>query len=198
MGAQGYVLAMKELVAQFKDAGVKPVTIVVASSSGGTEAVIVLGAKLYGYSGTMLGVSIDKGERGPDRFEVELAAIANEAAELMKVDTRVTPDDFVVDYGYLGAGYGIVGQVERESIMLMARHEGIFLDPVYSGRAFGAVIAMGNARLSVVEKEIDHASTGADRGGRDIMHNRRPVLFWHTGGAAALFAYGDDLRADGR
>lgn len=198
MGAQGYVLAMKELVAQLKDAGVQPETIVVASSSGGTQAGIVLGAKLYGYTGTILGVSIDKGERGPDRFEVEMAAIANEAAEVMKVDVRVTPEDFLVDYGYLGEGYGVVGQVERESITLMAQHEGIFLDPVYSGRAFGAVLAMGNRSPSVGGQEKAPTKAGADRGGRDRKGNRGPVLFWHTGGAAALFAYSDDLKAVGR
>ena len=198
MGAQGSVLAMQELVAQFKQCGCTPETIVVASSSGGTQAGIVLGAKLYGYTGTILGVSIDKGERGPDRYEVELAAIANEAAEIMKVDTRVTSDDFIVDYGYLGEGYGVVGQVERESIKVMARHEGLFLDPVYSGRAFGAVMAMGSQSLSVAGQGNSHVRTEVDRGGRNREHNRGPVLFWHTGGVAALFAYGDDLKADGR
>jgi len=193
MGAQGYVLAMQELMTQVRECGCRAETIVVASSSGGTQAGIVLGAKLYGYDGTVLGVSIDKGERGPDRFEVELAAIANEAAEVMRIDTRVTPEDFTVDYGYLGDGYGVVGDVERESIGLMAKHEGIFLDPVYSGRAFGAVLAMGSRNPvkdghgGIGQRKTPEPGRGrSDRG-------RGPVLFWHTGGAAALFAYGTDL-----
>ncbi|MCC6395384.1 MAG: D-cysteine desulfhydrase family protein [Bacteroidetes bacterium] len=169
VGAQGYVLAMQELVAQIKNTGIHPDTIVVASSSGGTQAGMVLGAKLYGYEGKILGISIDKGDRGPERYEVELAEIANSTAEVMEVDVRVTPEDFFLDYGYLGDGYGIVGFTEREAIALMARHEGILLDPVYTGRAFGAIVKNAKAGM--------YGST----------------LFWHTGGAAALFAYGKDL-----
>lgn len=165
VGAQGYVLAMKELMEQCRAAHFMPDRIVVASSSGGTQAGIVLGAKLFGYEGAVIGVSIDKGERGPERYEAELAVLANATAEVMQVRERLTAEDFTVDYGYLGAGYGVVGEVERTAIARMARHEGILLDPVYTGRAFGAVQA------------------GADR-----------VLFWHTGGAAALFAYGEEVR----
>jgi D-cysteine desulfhydrase len=197
VGAQGYVLAMQELMGQFKELGVYPETIVVASSSGGTQAGMVLGAKLYGYRGTIVGVSIDKGERGPDRFEVELAEIANSAAEVMDVSTRVTPDDFVLDYGYLGEGYGIVGGVERESISLMAKHEGILLDPVYAGRAFGAVLAMGSkgpfAGKSSASAAAAVSGGGGTPSGGDRGKSQGPVLFWHTGGAAALFAYGNDL-----
>ena len=170
IGAQGYVLAMQELMEQVKQTGVCPDTIVVASSSGGTQAGLVLGAKLYGYPGKIVGVSIDKGERGPDSFEEELAVIANATAGIMKTDVRVTAADFHVDYGYLGEGYGVVGSVERESLTLMARHEGIILDPVYTGRAFGAVVR-------------HNGSAGES------------VLFWHTGGAVAVFAYGKEVQS---
>lgn len=168
VGAQGYVLAMKEAVVQMKEMGIAPGTMVVASSSGGTQAGLALGAKLYGYQGRIVGVSIDKGERGPERYEDELAALANATAEVMKIPLRLTADDFHVDYRFLGEGYGIVGDVERGSLRLMAREEGILLDPVYTGRAFGAVMEGSKGR------------TGG-------------VLFWHTGGAAALFAYGKEV-----
>jgi D-cysteine desulfhydrase len=68
----------------------------------------------------------------------------------------------------MGEGYGVVGKLEREAIRLMARCEGIILDPVYAGRAFGAL--------------VDLIRTGAFKKGETI-------LFWHTGGAPALFAY---------
>jgi L-cysteate sulfo-lyase len=173
MGAQGYVLAMKEAVVQMKELGIAPATMLVASSSGGTQAGLTLGAKLYGYTGRVVGVSIDKGERGPDSYEEELAALANATAEIMKVPLRLSAGDFHVDYGFLGEGYGIVGEVERESLRLMARNEGIVLDPVYTGRAFGAVIRHAK----------DYGVKGKDGG----------VMFWHTGGAAAVFAYGQDV-----
>jgi D-cysteine desulfhydrase len=73
-----------------------------------------------------------------------------------------------VVYGYKGEGYGVVGDLEREAIRLMARTEGIILDPVYTGRAFGALLDL-------------------IRRGRFAREEK--VLFWHTGGAPALFAY---------
>jgi D-cysteine desulfhydrase family pyridoxal phosphate-dependent enzyme len=182
VGAQGYVLAMQELMEQVKQTGVRPDTIIVASSSGGTQAGLVLGAKLYGYTGKIVGVSIDKGERGPERFEVELAAIANDTAGIMEAGVRVTAEDFLVDYGYLGEGYGVVGAVERESLPLMARHEGIILDPVYTGRAFGAVL----------KYRQEH---GAGNGEKE-KNEGESVLFWHTGGAAAVFAYSKEMKSE--
>lgn len=176
IGAQGYVLAMKEVVVQMREAGIAPDTMIVASSSGGTQAGLTLGAKLYGYPGRIVGVSIDKGERGPDRYEDELAALANATAEIMKIPMRLTADDFHVDYRFLGEGYGVVGDVERESLTLLARHEGIILDPVYTGRAFGAVVEYGGV------------------GGTKDKKEKGSVLFWHTGGAAAVFAYNKELK----
>jgi D-cysteine desulfhydrase len=175
MGAQGYVLAMKEAVVQMNEMGIAPGRMIVASSSGGTQAGMTLGAKLYGYRGRIVGISIDKGERGPTRYEEELALLANATAEVMKVPLRLTADDFHVDYGFLGEGYGIVGDVERESIHLLARHEGILLDPVYTGRAFGAILK---------ERKENGGMSKEKAAG---------VMFWHTGGAAALFAYGDKI-----
>ncbi len=178
IGAQGYVLAMRELQDQLRETGEQPDTIIVASSSGGTQAGLVLGAKLAGFKGKILGISIDKGERGPDRYELELAAIANATAAVMEMDVQVRESDFFVDYGYLGGGYGVVGDLEREAISLMARHEGIILDPVYTGRAFGALVDMVRRNPP---------------GGTSM----KSVVFWHTGGAAACFAYGIELGANG-
>lgn len=177
VGAQGYVAAAREALEQLTELGEHIGTMVVASSSGGTQAGLALGAKLAGYDGKILGISIDKGERGPDRFEVELAEIANATAVAMRVSVRMAPEEFFVEYGYLGKGYGVVGPLEREALSMMARAEGIILDPVYTGRAFGALIDM--IRHGVLES----ASPGSSKG----------VLFWHTGGAAACFAYAEDL-----
>jgi D-cysteine desulfhydrase family pyridoxal phosphate-dependent enzyme len=177
VGAQGYVVAVQEALDQLAEMGERVTTMVVASSSGGTQAGMALGAKLAGYDGRILGISIDKGERGPDRYEVELAAIANATAEVMGVGTRMTPDEFSVSYGYLGKGYGVVGSLEREAISLMAKEEGIILDPVYTGRAFGAMMDM-----------VHKGSLGDS-----VSAKQNAVLFWHTGGAAACFAYAKDL-----
>lgn len=172
VGAAGYVVAMAELVGQMNSQGVKFDRCVVASSSGGTQAGMVLGKKIARFDGEVTGISIDKGERGPDPFEEQMTDIANAAADRLGLDLRCSPSDFLVRYGYLGGGYGIVGEPEREAIRLMAALEGILLDPVYTGRAMGGLIDM------IHRKEIP---AGAN------------VLFWHTGGAPALFAYARDL-----
>jgi D-cysteine desulfhydrase family pyridoxal phosphate-dependent enzyme len=177
IGAQGYVAAMQEALEQLAEMGQHVHTMVVPSSSGGTQAGLALGARLSGFDGEIIGISIDKGERGLTRYEAELAALANATAQAMGVTTRMLPEEFHVEYGYLGGGYGVVGALEREAISLMARHEGIILDPVYTGRAFGALIDM--IRKHSLEFKSDD--------------KRAAVLFWHTGGAAACFAYAGEL-----
>ena len=105
-------------------------------------------------------------------YESEVAQIANACAAYIGSDVRLGKADIKVVYGYMGEGYGVVGNLEREAIRLMARCEGIVLDPVYAGRAFGAL--------------VDLIRQGAFKRGET-------VLFWHTGGAPALFAYAKEL-----
>jgi D-cysteine desulfhydrase len=172
VGAVGYVVAMAELVGQLNAPGITIDHSVVASSSGGTQAGLVLGKKIARFEGSVLGISIDKGERSAEPFEEEMAVIANATAKRLGLDIRCSAQDFKVRYEYLGQGYGVVGDLEREAIHLMGTLEGILLDPVYTGRAMGALIDM--IRKSEFRKESN-------------------VLFWHTGGAPALFAYSGDL-----
>ena len=93
-------------------------------------------------------------------------------AEYIESDLRLTEADINVVYGYIGEGYGKVGDLEREAICLIARSEGIVLDPVYAGRAFGALV-------DLIRK--------------GVFKRGETVLFWHTGGAPALFAYAEEL-----
>jgi D-cysteine desulfhydrase family pyridoxal phosphate-dependent enzyme len=170
VGATGYVLAMQELGQQL--GGVRLDRIVFASSSGGTQAGMVVGARGTGFEGQIVGIGIDKGEAGEDPYRVHLADLANATAAHVGLDAVFTPDDFLVNPDYLGAGYGVVGEVEREAIRLAARLEGLILDPVYTGRAMGGLIDM-----------IRRGVIGPDE----------TVLFWHTGGTPSLFAYVDEL-----
>lgn len=172
VGATGYVLAMMELMDQLQTSQQHVDHIVFGSSSGGTQAGMVLGAKIAGFNGKLHGVGIDKDDRDRGPYEDELAQIANECAEYIGSDVRLTKNDFTVVYGYMGDGYGVVGELERDAIRKAASHEGIILDPVYAGRAFGAM--------------LDMICKGMFKSGET-------VLFWHTGGAPALFAYAADL-----
>lgn len=176
VGAVGYLVAMQELARQLSEQKLRVDHIVFGSSSGGTQAGMVLGARLTGFQGQLHGLSIDKNDPEHGEYEIEVAQIANECAEYIGAEVRVTPNDVKVVYGYKGEGYGVVGELEREAICLLARTEGIVLDPVYAGRAFGAL--------------VDLIRKGTFQRGET-------VLFWHTGGAPALFAYAADVVAKG-
>ena len=172
VGATGYVLAMVEMVEQLRGINRRVDHVVFASSSGGTQAGIVVGAKVTGFDGKLHGVSVDKDDRGGAPYEDELADIANETAKYIGFDAQFAARDFNVDYSYLGGGYGVVSDLEREAIRLLGSREGIVLDPVYTGRSTGALI-------DLIRKKT--------------FRSDETVLFWHTGGAPALFAYAKDL-----
>ena len=167
LGAVGYVMAMDEVRRQFRLMKIDCDRIIVASSSGGTLAGMVLGAKLTGCKAQITGISIDRVKMGKEAFPPELAALGNKTSELLELDIRLKPEDFDLEYGYLGEGYGVVGENERRAIRLLAQSEGLFVGPVYTGRALGALI---------------------DCIGKEKWKNEN-ILFWHTGDTAALFNY---------
>jgi len=172
VGATGYVLAMMELTEQLCATQHRVDHIMFASSSGGTQAGVVLGARVAGFGGQLHGLSIDKDDLEHEAYEEEVAQIANECAQYIGSDVRLARQHIKIISGYTGEGYGVVSNLEREAIRLMARREGIILDPVYTGRAFGAL-------LDLIRK--------------GVFKRGEIVLFWHTGGAPALFAYAKEL-----
>ena len=151
---------MEELVQQ----GFNPDWIVFASSSGGTQAGMVLGAKLFGYRGSLLGISIDEPQAV---LQERCAELATETSEKLGEPMGFTAEDVKVNSDYCAAGYGVVTDLERDAVRLFAKTEGILLDPVYTGRAAGGMIDL--IRKGFFEKG-------------------QTVLFWHTGGSPALFA----------
>ena len=169
MGATGYVCAMNELVEQLTEQRLNVDFIIVASSSGGTQAGMVLGAAITGFTGQILGISIDH-EAGS--LKTQVAALATATAAHLNIPQLALAQRVEVNDDYLGGGYAIVGETEREAIQMVAQLEGILLDPVYTGRAMGGL--------------IDLIRWGAFTRGQT-------VLFWHTGGAAALPAFSDSL-----
>ncbi len=169
VGATSYVLAMEELMAQLAADQLNLDFIVFASSSGGTQAGLVLGAKAYGFRGQILGISVDHDAQS---LQTQVAALATATATHLGLGTLSVADQVEVNDDYLGGGYAVIGETEIEAIRLMAQFEGILLDPVYTGRAMGGL--------------IDLIRWGA-------FNRGHKVLFWHTGGMPALFAYADKL-----
>jgi D-cysteine desulfhydrase len=159
-GALGYVFAMEEFVGQ----KVKADWIVFASSSGGTQAGQVVGARVFGYPGKMLGISVDVPQRD---LQVRVAKLASATSERLGKRIDFTPDEVLVNADYCAAGYGVLAGAEREAIQLFAKIEGLLLDPVYTGRAAAGLIDL--IRKGFFKKD-------------------ETVLFWHTGGQPALFA----------
>jgi D-cysteine desulfhydrase len=169
IGASGYVAAMKELLAQCTDQDLYFDHVVLASSSGGTQAGLMVGALALEYRGRILGISIDL---KADALQHRLADLATATAAHLGLGMAFAPEDCCMEDAYLGDGYGVVGDLEREALHTLARTEGILLDPVYTSRALGGL-------LDLVKR------------GAFGQHER--VLFWHTGGTTGLFGYGDAL-----
>jgi D-cysteine desulfhydrase/L-cysteate sulfo-lyase len=164
IGALGYVAAMLELAGQFVAQREAPTRLYYASGSRGTQAGIALGARLYHLPCRPHGVAVSPG--GADKT-ARAARIANEAAALLGADVQITEDELLTDEGYIGEGYGIPTAACKEAIALLARQEGVFLDPVYSGKAMAGL--------------LDAIRRG------DIAPDET-VVFLHTGGSPALFA----------
>lgn len=159
-GAAAYAYAMQEFVEQ----QVPIDWIVFPSSSGGTQAGLALGSRLFNFPGRVLGISVDEEARV---LQERVADLASRTADLLGERMEFAPTDILVNADYLGGGYGVMGEKEKEAIYLFASQEGLLLDPVYTGRAAAGL--------------VDLIRSGFFKSGE-------AVLFWHTGGAPALFA----------
>ena len=169
---KAYALAFEEVWGQAAAQDVDFDRVVFASSSGGTHAGLIVGARAVGYQGQVLGISVDK--TGGHLRETVSALLAPTAARL-GLDLDLGPDDVLVNDEYLGGGYAVLTDAEREAVRLVARTEGILLDPVYTGKAMAGLLGL-----------IRRGEIGAGE----------RVLFWHTGGTPALFAYGSGLLSE--
>jgi D-cysteine desulfhydrase len=135
---------------------------------------LVLGANLTGFTGRLTAISIDQppDDQSEEKFLAEVCRTANSAAVLLETDERLSVDDFHTNYDYLGAGYGVAGELERNAIRLLAKTEGLLVGPVYTARAAGAMIDLIR---------------------RGDFGENETILFWHTGDDVALHAYAKEL-----
>jgi D-cysteine desulfhydrase family pyridoxal phosphate-dependent enzyme len=163
IGVFGYLSGTAELVGQLAAAGERPSRLYYASGSRGTQAGLTLGAILCEAPYRVYGVAVSGGE--PEKIE-RARRIANEAAAMLGLETRLDRDDLFTDQDFIGEGYGIPTPGALEAISLLAGTEGILLDPCYTAKAMAALIA--------------HARVGA-------LPPSETVVFLHTGGVPALF-----------
>jgi L-cysteate sulfo-lyase len=165
IGALGYVVSAQELVAQANDQRLAIDHIVHATGSTGTQAGILVGIEGSNSRIPVLGISV----RAPrEKQEANVRRLARETWELLGVRGEFPDASVVVNSDYVGGGYGVPTEGMVEAVQLLARHEGILLDPVYTGKGFAGL--------------VDLVRKGHFRKGKN-------VVFVHTGGAAGLFAY---------
>jgi len=161
LGASAYAFALRELL---EVQNLRPDAIVFASSSGGTQAGLVAGARLLGYDGEIIGISVDE----PREVLTErIARLASEVTELLGEPHEIRPGEIRVIDEYAKPGYGVMTDKEKDAILKCARIQGFLVDPVYTGRAMAGLIDM------LRDGYFADGST---------------VLFWHTGGTPAIFA----------
>lgn len=164
VGSFGMVAAMEEIAVQQLELGHQFDAIVLATSSGGTQAGLEVAKRLFGYERLrIIGISADDSTQ-----EIKSAALKAIVPALRKVglDHRVSGSDLTVDDSFTGPGYGIATPESKEAMELFAKSEGLLLDPVYTSK--------GAAGLIAYVRRGEFKST--DR-----------VLFWHTGGLMTLF-----------
>lgn len=172
-GARGYIDAMLELKKQMNEKHLQFDYIFFASSSGGTQAGMLLGMAMHDIDTRLMAVGIDKDEVSrPGGLEEAVLDMTREGSKLFGLRKSFASHDVKLIQGYGEAGYGVVTDNERKAILELATTEGIILDPVYTARAF-------------------HAMTDMMKKGQ--MKQGSTVLFWHTGGIAANFHYANEL-----
>ena len=164
LGAAAMVCTGEEMARQFATLGILPQALFLAAGSGLTVAGTVLAFKTLRVPTRVVGISVQQ----PAAFMVPLIVErANAAAQLLGLPTRVDATDFEFDDRHIGSAYGVPTREAADAMLLAGRTEGLVLDPVYSGKAFGGMLAQV-------------------REGR--WSTRAPIVFFHSGGAPGLFA----------
>ncbi len=169
-GAVGYVEAMLELVTQAEEVNLNIDHVVHASGSGGTQSGLVLSNKALKTKVKTLGICIKP--QSEQWLAEKILEIANGIAKLLDLRETVTRKDVFLLGDYAGEGYGVLTPEAVETIKLVARTEGILLDPVYTGKAMAGLIDL--IKKGHFKKDDN-------------------VVFVHTGGTPALFVYKTQL-----
>jgi len=164
IGSAAFVGGFCELTEQCMEAKIEPEYVFTATGTGGTLAGLTAGRHLTQSKAKIVAIAVS--DKKPD-YELNCAALANESLKWLGSGEQVDAGEFTVDRDYFAPGYEQPNEAATEAIRLLARAEGLLIDPVYTGKAFAGLL--GHVRAG----KVAPGST---------------VVFWHTGGATALFA----------
>jgi D-cysteine desulfhydrase family pyridoxal phosphate-dependent enzyme len=163
LGAISYVNAFVELLEQAEKQRLDFNYVLHSSGSGGTQGGLVVGAKAIKEERKVLGISVSEDK---ESYGKEVLTIAQDTAKALNLDFAIRKEDIIIFDEYIKEGYGILNKEVSEALRFVAVKEGIFLDPVYTGKAMAALIDL--VKKGYFKKE--------DK-----------IVFFHTGGTPALF-----------
>jgi L-cysteate sulfo-lyase len=165
IGALGYVTCAMELINQFNTRDLRVDCVVHATGSAGTQAGLVVGLEGARSQIPVLGIGV---RAAKEAQETNVYNLAMKTAELLGIPGSIKRESVTANCDYVGGGYGVPTPGMVEAVILVARLEGILLDPVYSGKGMAGL--------------IDLCRKGHFKKGENIV-------FLHTGGAVALYGY---------
>jgi D-cysteine desulfhydrase family pyridoxal phosphate-dependent enzyme len=168
-GAIGYVVAMLEIAEQATDMGISFDSIVHATGSGATQAGLLAGSVILTPETRVIGICVSDDEATMSGY---VKIIADKTFQLLGYDRETTEEDLIVKDDYLMEGYGIFNDHVGRALNLMARQEGLLLDPVYTGKAMTGL-------LDMLEK--------------GVLKEGENILLLHSGGTPALFPYREEI-----
>ncbi len=168
IGALGYVKCALELTNQINNLSISFDYLIHATGSTGTQAGLVVGLEGINSKLPVLGISVRQQKEKQIDAVWELVKKTTEKLNIPKISR----DKILVDDGYVGKGYGIPNEKTLEAISLLAKKESILLDPVYSGKGMAGLINLAR---------------------KGIFKKNQKILFLHTGGSVALFAYEKEI-----
>jgi D-cysteine desulfhydrase len=172
IGLWGYIAAAQELKRDFDDMGIKPDYIVCATGSGGTQGGLLVGARLFEIAAKCVAFNVSDDAQ---YFHDKIVADVTLWKQRYNLEFDVASLPIKTIEGYLGPGYGVAGEEVFAAINALAKSDGIFLDPVYTGKAFHGMVS-----------EIKKGDLGELAGAKN-------VVFIHTGGLFGVFPQGGNF-----
>ena len=164
LGCIGYVSAAVEICSQLQSLNLNPDILLCATGCGVTQAGLLVGFKLMGLNCRLYGITVS---RTHDECIAYIKQLINETEDVLGLDSRVKNDEIFVFDEYIGEGYSVPTSEGIDAIRLVAQTEGIFLDPIYTGKAMAGL-------TDLVKK--------------DLIGSDNTVIFLHTGGSPSIFS----------
>ena len=169
LGCIGYVSAAMEICSQLKNLNLKPDILLCATGCGVTQAGLLVGFKLMGLNCQIYGITVS---RTRDECIAQIKQLIDETEETLGLNSKVTSNDIFVFDEYIGDGYTMPSSKGIEAIHLVAQTEGIFLDPIYTGKAMAGLTDL-----------VKKGHIGLDQ----------KVIFLHTGGSPSIFSFSSEI-----